>query len=173
MAATTTSLLSVQEYLNSVFRPDVDYVDGVLEERNVGEFDHASIQRALLLALIVQERSADVRALQELRVQVSETSFRIPDVCVLPAGLRQQVVTEPPLLCVEVLSPRDTVKAMRQRSEDYLRIGVPEVWIFDPQMRVAYVLNSNGTTEHKGGVLRLQNPTLQVDVEQIFKPLDE
>ena len=39
-----TALVSVEEYLSSVYDPDRDYVDGELEDRNVGEKDHAKAQ---------------------------------------------------------------------------------------------------------------------------------
>jgi hypothetical protein len=38
------SLVSIQEYLNTSYRPDRDYVDGVVLERNFGEYDHARLQ---------------------------------------------------------------------------------------------------------------------------------
>jgi hypothetical protein len=45
MAAASTAaipqFLSIEQYLNTDYRPDVDYVDGYIEERNVGETDHA------------------------------------------------------------------------------------------------------------------------------------
>jgi hypothetical protein len=41
---TLSHLISVEEYLNTTYRPDVDYVDGEIEERNLGEFDHADLQ---------------------------------------------------------------------------------------------------------------------------------
>jgi len=31
--------VSVREYLTTSYRPDCDYVDGRIEERNVGEYD--------------------------------------------------------------------------------------------------------------------------------------
>jgi hypothetical protein len=43
----TSSLVSVDEYLATSYRPDCDYVDGVLLERNAGEFDHGRLQTAL------------------------------------------------------------------------------------------------------------------------------
>jgi hypothetical protein len=42
MAAGTQ--LSVEEYLATTFRPDCDYVDGALAERNVGEWGHSIVQ---------------------------------------------------------------------------------------------------------------------------------
>jgi len=45
----STTLVSVSEYLRSSYRPDCDFVDGKLEERNPGEHDHAALQAALIL----------------------------------------------------------------------------------------------------------------------------
>lgn len=42
--AAVKQLVSVEEYLNTVYRPDCDYVDGELVDRNVGEKDHAKLQ---------------------------------------------------------------------------------------------------------------------------------
>ena len=47
MAATAT-LISVDEYLKTTTDPDCEYVAGVVEERAVGELDHASWQKALV-----------------------------------------------------------------------------------------------------------------------------
>jgi hypothetical protein len=33
----STTLLSVEQYLSTTFRPDCDYVEGQIRERNVGE----------------------------------------------------------------------------------------------------------------------------------------
>ncbi|MFL6352133.1 MAG: hypothetical protein ACJ74Z_09810 [Bryobacteraceae bacterium] len=46
MAASTQ--ISVEEYLKTVYCPDRDYVDGVVEERNLGERDHSWIQGLLV-----------------------------------------------------------------------------------------------------------------------------
>jgi Uma2 family endonuclease len=43
LMASTTSI-SVSEYLKTSYHPDCDYVDGRIEERNVGEHDHAAVQ---------------------------------------------------------------------------------------------------------------------------------
>jgi len=37
-------MISVQEYLATSYRPDCDYVDGRVEERNLGEYNHAKLQ---------------------------------------------------------------------------------------------------------------------------------
>ena len=44
---TTGTLVSVEEYLNTSYSPDCDYVDGEVLERNWGEWNHSELQLAL------------------------------------------------------------------------------------------------------------------------------
>jgi hypothetical protein len=39
----TTTKVPVEEYLSSSYRPDVEYIDGEIQERNVGEIEHARL----------------------------------------------------------------------------------------------------------------------------------
>jgi Uma2 family endonuclease len=98
-------------------------------------------------------------------------------VCVLEAGLeREQIIRHAPLLCIEVLSPRDRLNAMRKRVQDFLDMGVAEVWIFDPETRTAYVCSgdlSDPMTELQGGTLRLSGTPIEIAVEALFATLDE
>jgi hypothetical protein len=43
----TPTLVSLSEYLATIYRPDCEYVDGELLERNVGEWDHSRLQALL------------------------------------------------------------------------------------------------------------------------------
>ncbi len=43
-----TNEISVEEYLHTVYRPDVEYVDGEIQERNVGEIEHSRTRRSIL-----------------------------------------------------------------------------------------------------------------------------
>jgi len=40
----TGTLVSVEEYLNTSYSPDCDYVDGEVLERNLGEREHSELQ---------------------------------------------------------------------------------------------------------------------------------
>lgn len=169
----TVPLIPVGEYLGSTYRPDVDFVDGRLEERNVGDFDHADVQSALGTYLRLRQGDWGVRVLFEVRVQVRTTRFRIPDLCVLEAGgERSPVVREAPLLCVEVLSPRDTVAEMRRRVMDYVEMGVRVAWIVDPATRTVFVCEGAEMTELRDGVLRVAGTAIEVPVGEIFSTLD-
>jgi len=168
-----THFVPVEEYLNTTYRPDVDYVDGEIEERNLGEFDHADLQTEILTLLRNHQKDWGVRVVAETRTRVSPTRFRIPDICVLSATLeRERIITHPPLLCVEVLSPRDTLKATRKRIQDFLDMGVKVVWIFDPETRIVHICTASSTTEHKRGILRVEGTKIRLSIEEAFATLD-
>lgn len=77
-------LISVEEYLNTPYDPDVEFVDGVLVERNVGEWLHSLIQSNVLFAL--RRKYPHLKVVAELRSSVTSTRYRLPDVCVLLAA---------------------------------------------------------------------------------------
>ncbi len=174
-SAAHTPYLSVEDYLAHTYRPDVDYVDGHLEERNLGEYDHSTLQGALMMLFHSNRRAWHIRVAVELRVQTSPARFRIPDVVVLSAeGPKEQIVRRPPLLCLEVLSPEDTLRRMLIRIQDYFAMGVPEVWIFDPQQRTVTVCTPGGSTiERASGLLELAGTPIVVDIAEVFSALDE
>jgi Uma2 family endonuclease len=168
-----TTLIPVEEYLASSYRPDCDYVDGRLVERNVGERDHSKVQRELIHYLRARRRQLGVHVFPEQRVQVSATRFRVPDVCVVAgAEPADQVFHEAPFLCIEILSRRDRLEDMQERIDDYLSFGVRFVWVIDPQSRRAWVHTASGAQEATEGILRTQNPPLAVPLSDLFEDLD-
>jgi Uma2 family endonuclease len=148
MASATT--IPVETYLHTTYRPDCDYVDGVVEERTVGEWDHARMQGLIFAWFLSREKDLNVRNAPELRIQVAPTRFRIPDVTVLTANAPdEQVITHPPLIVIEILSPEDTFARVRERIEDYLAFGIANIWIVDPQDRMGYVCTSGNFRDWK------------------------
>jgi Uma2 family endonuclease len=167
----TQVIVPVEEYLSTVYRPDCDYVDGVVEERNVGENDHAYWQREILFYLCRFEREMGIYVIQEQRVQVGPTRFRVPDIAVMLGGRpTEPIFTTPPLICIEVLSPEDRFSRLQQRIDDYLRFGVRQVWVVDPKTKRAWIHDSLGNREIRDGVLRFEGAA---DVPQIVLPLRE
>ena len=43
VAMATTPLVAIEDYLATNYEPDCEYVDGVIEERNLGECDQRKI----------------------------------------------------------------------------------------------------------------------------------
>jgi Uma2 family endonuclease len=172
MAAATQLPISVSEYLHTSYRPDCDYVDGVVEERNLGEFDHASVQRALLVWFIQQEGKLGVRAYPELRVQVSPTRFRVADICVLSTTApREQIIQTPPVAIIQILSPEDRVSRYLERLEDYRRMGIRSLWIVDPASRRAFDFSSGNWIETTSFVD--PNTGIRLDLNSLFSSIDD
>ena len=106
----------------------------------------------------------------EVRVQVRSSRFRIPDVCVTLGEPGEEVLTKPPFICIEILSPEDRMSRVEVRINDYLAMGVPYVWVLDPETRQAFVATAaTGLQEVKSGMLATQNPTLEVPLAEIFR----
>ncbi len=161
------TLIPVEEYLSTSYRPDREYVDGTLLERNVGERDPSELQMALSAYLFNRRRELNIHVFPEQRVQVKPTRFRVPDVCVTGDKPREQILTSPPFLCVEILSKDDRMSEMQERIDDYLSFGVRYVWVIDPRTKRAYVHTSEGIREAKEA-LRTQNPDIVVPLDELF-----
>ena len=141
----STILISVAEYLKSTYRPDCDFIDGRIEERNVGEHDHAALQAAVILWFGQRQQEWNIEVLPEQRIQISPTRFRVPDVCLVSLDNPiEQVLTLPPLACIEILSPEDTFRRMQERVDDYLSFGVANIWILDPAKSQGYECRRSG-----------------------------
>src|ERR1035438_2256345 len=162
----TRTLISVEEYLASSYRPDCDYVDGHIEERNLGERPHSRLQGRLYVALDGQVPPG-AEVLLEMRVQVKPSRYRVPDLCVAVDGSDEPILTEPPFLCIEILSPEDRMPRIEERVQDYLAMGVPYVWVLDPQTKQAYAAtDAEGLREVTTGILATTNPTFEVSLDR-------
>jgi Uma2 family endonuclease len=130
----TTTYVPVEVYLHSSYDPDAEYVDGQIEERAVGEYDHASWQHAVELWFAQHAKAWNIRVRPELRVQVAKTRFRVPDVTVLDRNLPiEQIITHAPVAVFEILSPEDTHSRLMQKLADYEAMGIPQIWVIDPK----------------------------------------
>jgi Uma2 family endonuclease len=138
----TAVQLSIGEYLRTSYRPDCEYIDGEVRERNVGKWEHSRIQYLLSLWFGSKESEWKVIGATEQRVRVSATRIRIPDVILVRDEHQPDVTTEPPLLVVEILSPDDSYSDTEERAEDYFRMGVSTVWIIDPKTRTGRMCDS-------------------------------
>ncbi len=159
----------MEEYLSTSYRPDCDYVDGYIEERNLGEWDHSSLQAAVAAYFFAKRRQWGISVATEQRVQVNARRFRVPDVCVVLGKPGEQILTQPPFLCIEILSPEDRMARVETRIDDYLSMGVRYVWLLDPSSRRAYVATAEtGLRESKDDVLTTENPALELPLAEVF-----
>jgi Uma2 family endonuclease len=165
-------LVPLEEYLRTTYRPDRDYVDGELLERNVGEQQHAFLQ-ALLAGVFNSNEGWGLCGLTESRVQVAESRFRLPDVCVVrESDPMDPIIRRPPQLCIEILSKDDTLSSLQDRIDDYLRMGVAAVWVVDPAKRRGFEVTASDFRQVSTGVLSIPGTEIKVDLRKIFERLD-
>src|SRR5258707_1096958 len=151
----TAALVSLQEYLTTTYRPDCDYVDGALVERNVGQKDHSKLQGGLIVWFYGRRQELRLVAFVEQRIKISTRRFRIPDICVVPLPEPdEQIFAQPPYICIEVLSPDDTFPRLQERFDDYLAMGVLNVWVLDPASRRGWRVAREGHFGALDGVVR-------------------
>jgi Uma2 family endonuclease len=150
----SATLVSVQEYLSTEYEPDCDYVDGIIEQRNLGEWDHSRLQGLLIAYFHQREKQWRIKVVPEQRIRITATRFRVPDVTIIEDGRQESILTRAPLLCIEVLSPEDRMSRINARVQDYLTLGVPDVWIIDPKTRQCFTCTkAAGLHEVTTGVL--------------------
>lgn len=166
----TATLIPVEEYLSTSYRPDREYLDGLILERNVGERDHSKLQYRLAQYMGSRERLWGLSGFTEQRIQVTPHRFRVPDLCFVRAeNDDEQILTRPPVLCIEILSKDDRMSEMSERVDDYLRFGVPCVWIIDPRRRTASIYTLDGSHPVQDGVLRVPNTPIEVPLAEILQ----
>ncbi len=162
--------ISLGEYLNTNYRPDCEYVDGEVRERNVGKWEHARIQILLGAWFVAHETLWNVIGSTEQRMQVSPIRVRVPDLVVLRPGPQPEILVEPPLLVIEILSPGDSYSDFQERSRDYRAMGVETVWIIDPATRSGRV--SRGDAWVEAARLTVPGTPLFVELAALFARLD-
>jgi Uma2 family endonuclease len=163
-------LVSIDEYLSTSYDPDCEYVDGVVMERNWGEMDHGLLHGALPAMLFNRRREWGIHVYLSLRTRVASTRIRVPDACVIagPAP-KEQILSTPPLVCIEILSPEDRWLNMLEKIDDYLRFGVKYVWLIHPRAPRAWECTSHGMREVTE--LRTEQPPIRVPLADLFAEL--
>ena len=112
-----------------------EYSDGEAIVNPPPSFRHQKICLRVRDALTDQLDRGAVVALAVGWQLVERRRLRIPDVVVLTSEPDGDIVTEPPLVAIEVLSTNRSSDLVRKATE-YLDAGAGQYWIVDPRDRV-------------------------------------
>lgn len=167
MATSPTTHVSVEEYLSTDYEPDCEYVDGVVEERNLGRKKHSKVQGNLYAFFRNKSAKTSLMAWVEWRFRTSPTRYRVPDVIVTRGEPDEEILTTVPLLCVEVLSPEDRMSRVNVRIREFLDFGVPVVWLIDPEERRVWIYRP-GKIEEATGAVKLDGTDIEIPFSEIF-----
>lgn len=127
-------LISEAEYLSTVYEPDAEFVDGVIEERSVGNKDHAKWQVALAYFFSLKAVEWDLLVRTELRNKIGERRYRIPDVALYDSNIAEEPVpVHPALIVFEIVSPDDRHANLMTRLADFEAMGVRAIYLVYPE----------------------------------------
>jgi Uma2 family endonuclease len=166
-------LWTVREYLRTSWSPDRELVDGRIAERNLGEKDHSILQRFLTVLFAIKRAEWGVEVFPELRTQTKARNFRVPDVLVVRTGEKfERSITQPPLIAIEILPPEDSLRAMQEKAAEYRQFGVENIWIIDPEPRIAYRYADAALEEVLTGELTVPDTPIRLLLSEMFAELD-
>ena len=166
----TSTYLSIIEYLNTTYDPDLEYVDGQLVERNVGKWEHARLQALLTIWFGMHEEEWSIQTATDIRTRVAWTKVRLPDVLLVGLEPQPAVVEAAPVLCVEILSDGDTYAETQRKCEEYIRMGSKATWIINPMNRTARYWDGLGWPE--AARLEVPGTPIYVELAYLWKRLD-
>lgn len=167
-----TTQISLEEYLRTDYEPDCDYVDGELEERNLGETEHSETQEFVIAWFAAHRDAWQLKAYPDLRLRISPSRFRVADIAILPVKRAYEAVpTHPPLAIIEVLSPEDRVSRYQARLDDYRAMGVTNIWVIDPISHKAYDCSQTGW--QPVDKLLIPDSSVEIPLEPPWKALEE
>jgi len=112
------------------------------------------------------------------RKKSKDTTVVQPDLCVIcdEKKLDEQGCIGPPDLIVEILSPGNTHKEMREKFSVYEEAGVREYWLVNPAEKVVliYILDEKGVYVGLAPIIEddvLKSyifPELEIDLKEVF-----
>jgi Uma2 family endonuclease len=85
---------------------------------------------------------------------------------------REQIITRPPLIVIEILSPEDRLSRFQDRIDDYLAFGVENIWVIDPERREAYTATASGLHSVHSNELTVPETPIRVVLSDLFAELD-
>jgi Uma2 family endonuclease len=166
----------LDEYLNTTYQPDMEFVDGLLVARNVGTQRHSLLQGLVVFCFQQYRKSHRLRIFPGARLQVAARRYRIPDVLVLEIPYSHgKIITDVPAITVEIKSPDDTFDEIVDKCLEYESLGVRNILVLDPDNRRAFLFEQNNLRLLTGSSaqLNLAQTTLDFPFAEMFAELDE
>jgi Uma2 family endonuclease len=131
-------------------KPAFEYWHGAAVQKPMPTVLHGIVQAILVMLL---ER-AGWNTASEVRLKVVSDAEPVPDVIAVHGKFEGRYPTAAPALCIEILSPRDTLAKTLEKPSTYISWGSRCVWIIDPEKRTAWSLTQEGEGGSCGLLLR-------------------
>jgi Uma2 family endonuclease len=131
---------------------------------------HGIVQTIIVMLL---ER-AGWNTASEVRLKVVSDAEPVPDVIAVRGKFKGRYPTVAPELCIEIMSPGDTLAKALDKANTYISWGSQCVWIIDPEKRTAWNLSREGAPDpvwvSPTGTLRIAETA--IDLPAVFAEID-
>ncbi len=157
--ATATHLLSLEEFRERYAgENDYEYWFGEAVQKGTATFLHSLLQ-GILGELLTR---AGYRAGPGLELRIDPEWQPKADVAATMA-VELPYPTKPIDVVAEVLSPGDPMSRVFEKCRQYARIGIPKIFVFDPELRYAWEWSRETENLERIAVMQLPNGnTIQV-----------
>lgn len=135
-------------------------------------WNHGLVQAYMIAAFLRYDENYSI--LSELTLELGGTQYT-PDISVypkLPTDWQHDEVrkTDPPLMVVEILSPKQTLDDLVRKADAYFEAGVRSCWIVQPALEAIAVLEPGEKPRlYSSGEVRDPATDVSVRVDEIFK----
>jgi Uma2 family endonuclease len=163
----TKTHLSTEEFhrLYDGVKPNYEYWFGEAIQKPMATGLHGALQFVIMMLLRI--RGWNVAS--EVTLKLVSDAEPVPDIVASREGIPLLYPTKPVGICIEILSPKDRLERTVEKGKYYLKWGVPNVWIIDPETRTAWMM----TRDHPDGIQvpadgRLVAEDTEISLAEIF-----
>jgi Uma2 family endonuclease len=166
-------LVSLTEYLSIAdYDPDMEYVDGRLVNIYEDKPSSHGFLQGLISSWFIQHEEWGLIVGPGIRTQVSPTRVRLPDVVVLKqTGDYPPALIDPPLIVIEILSASDRHSEVLQKGREYAAMGIPNIWLIDPETRILQQWQNNAWQLLDGNEFHIAESPVYLDMAPLFARL--
>jgi len=143
-------------------------------DKPMPSLNHAILQRRLVVKLDVAYGST-YEILPEINIDVIDRG-RVPDIAITSLlGFNPTSDTiqlkEAPLGVIEILSPKQHLRDLVEKSVDYFKIGIKSYWLVLPELRSIYIAHQPEDFEvfTWKDVLKDDVLNIEINLKEIFK----
>jgi Uma2 family endonuclease len=141
-------------------------------EKPMASKNHVRLQRRL--TRLLEKFEPKYEAFPELSLELQGKPF-IPDISIYPSSpinWQEDVLreSEPPLLAIEILSPKQGLTDLIDKARELTTLGVDEVWVVVPVSEGVIVCPKNSKPRTVGfGAITHTATGISVSIEQLFE----
>lgn len=162
--------LSLEEFhkIYSGAKPAYEFWHGTATQKSTPTILHGIVQ--MILSMLLE--NAGWNTASEVRLKIVSDAEPVPDLIATLGKLKGRYPTVAPPLCIEILSPSDTLARVLEKAKTYLSWGSECVWIIDPEKRTAWSVSqhSEPTWISPDGSLRINDTA--IDLATLFSHVD-